>query len=110
MNIIKLWKNRGQIIEGITNSIFKKDDVEEIARERHLICKTNQCGFYDPEGISPKAYYPGQESCGACGCKIAWKIRSLSSDCGLTEIDKQPLWNAIITKEEEDKLKEKIPY
>lgn len=109
-NIIQLWKNKGQIIEGITNSIFKKEDVEEIAEQRHVICKTNSCGQYDPKGTSEKAYFPGEESCGACGCKLAWKLRSLSSSCGLTELNQEPLWTAIISEEEEDKLKEKIPY
>ena len=32
-NIIQIWKSKGQILEGITNSIFKKEDVEEIAEQ-----------------------------------------------------------------------------
>jgi hypothetical protein len=27
-NIIKIWKSKGQILEGVTNSIFKREDVE----------------------------------------------------------------------------------
>lgn len=109
-NVIKIWKNKDQIIEGITNSIFKKEDVEEIAAERLAICRSNKCGFYDPRGESEKAVVKGKESCGACGCLLKYKTHSLSSSCGLTEVGKEPLWKAILTKKEEDKLKEKIPY
>lgn len=109
-SVIKLWKNKGQILEGITNSIFKKEDVEEIANARHLICIANDCGYYDPGGKMESAYFPGEESCGACGCKMKWKLRSLSSNCGLTQVGKTPLWTAVITEEEETKLKEKILY
>lgn len=108
INIIKLWKAKGQIMEGVVNSIFKKEDVEEIAAERLVICRSNVCGFYDPDGSSEKAYYLGEESCGACGCKLDWKVRSLSSSCGLIEAGLEPLWTAIITEDEETKLKEKI--
>lgn len=107
-NIIKIWKNKSQIIEGITNSIFKKEDIEEIATERLTICRTNKCGFYDPEGKSDKAFYPGEESCGCCGCKLAWKTRSLSSACALKDIGKIPLWDGILSEEENIKLKEKL--
>ena len=44
-NVIKLWKVKGQIVEGITNSIFKKEDVEEIAQQRMQICMG--CTLYE---------------------------------------------------------------
>ena len=37
-NIIKIWKSKGQILEGVTNSIFKREDVEQIAKHRMEIC------------------------------------------------------------------------
>ena len=41
-NIFKLWKTKGQILEGITNSIFKREDVEAVAEYRMFVCKN--CG------------------------------------------------------------------
>mgnify|MGYP006907024239 CR=1 FL=1 len=34
MSIIKLWKNKGKIAEGIKNRIFKQEHIEEIYAER----------------------------------------------------------------------------
>jgi len=78
MNIIKIWKSRGQIIEGITNSIFKREDVEEIAKERDK---------------------------GGCGCSLSLKTRSLSSSCPHPNGAK---WSAELTQEEEDTLNKKL--
>ena len=36
--------------------------------------------------------------CNECGCSLAFKTRSLSSDCPLDK------WKAFMTEEEEDKL------
>lgn len=102
-NIIQIWKNKGQILEGITNSIFKKDDVEEIAQHRMQICK--RCALYDVHGDG--CMVPGTSPCcnqnfGGCGCSLEFKTRALSSDCPLNR------WKAILSEEEEDKLKEKL--
>ncbi len=102
-NIIKIWKNKGQILEGITNSIFKKEDVEEIAQQRMQIC--NECELLDVQGDG--CMVPGTAPCcnenkGGCGCSLSLKTRALSSDCPLGK------WEAILTEEEEDKLNEKL--
>jgi len=79
-NIIKLWKSKGQIIEGITNSIFKKEDVEEIAQQRMQICMN--CGLYDVQGVGcfVKGTHPCcNEKLGGCGCSLSLKTRALSS-------------------------------
>jgi hypothetical protein len=98
-NIIKIWKNKGHIYEGIRNSIFKKEDVEDIANERLLICRSNLCGFYDPLGTSEAAVVKGAESCGNCGCKLSYKTRALSSECPIG------LWSSVLTETEESHLK-----
>lgn len=108
INPIYLWQQKGKIAEGIKNSIFKQDHIEQIAEERLAICRSNKCGFYDPKGESENAYFPGQESCGQCGCKLSWLTRSLSSNCSLINEGKEPLWKAVLSKEEEDKLKENL--
>jgi hypothetical protein len=102
-NIIKIWKNKGAILEGITNSIFKKEDVEEIAQHRMQIC--NECDLLDVQGEG--CMVPGTQPCcnenkGGCGCSLSLKTRALSSDCPLGK------WEAILTEEEEDKLNEKL--
>ena len=102
-NIIQLWKSKGQIIEGITNSIFKKEDVEEIAQQRLQICK--QCALYDVHGEG--CMVPGTQPCcnekkGGCGCSLSLKTRALSSECPLLK------WKAELTEEEEDQLNKKL--
>lgn len=104
-NIIQIWKAKGQIIEGITNSIFKREDVEEIAKERLTICI--KCKDYDTTGDG--CYVSGTQPCcsnltGGCGCSIKYAIRSLSKVCP------KNYWGAELTEEEEEKLKEKISY
>lgn len=101
-NIIRIWKARNQILEGITNAIFKKEDVELIATERLVFCRSNVCGYHDPDGISAPAVVKGSESCGSCGCKLAWATRSLSYSCP------QGHWHEVLTETEEATLKEKL--
>jgi hypothetical protein len=87
-----LWKNRSKILEGIKNRIFKKDVVESIAAERNEICK--KCEYYDSKG--DHCYIPGtQPCCAECGCSLALKQRSLSSNCG------EGYWESVLTDEED---------
>ena len=98
MSLISIWKNKGKILEGIKNSIFKKKHVEEIAAERLELCKA--CPHIDTKGTTCDV--PGTAPCcGLCGCTLYLKTRSLSSDCPL-EFNKR--WEAVLTEEEEDKL------
>jgi hypothetical protein len=102
-NIIKIWKSKGQILEGITNSIFKKEDVEEIAQHRMQIC--GECELLDVQGDG--CMVPGTQPCcnekkGGCGCSLSLKTRALSSECPLGK------WKAELSEEEEDKLKQKL--
>ena len=102
-NIIQIWKSKGQILEGITNSIFKKEDVEEIAEQRKAICTSCQLYTEDDGGCM----VPGTTPCcdqrqGGCGCSLKFKTRSLSSECPLGK------WKAEMTQEEEDQLNQKL--
>ena len=95
MSLIKLWKDKGKIFEGIKNSVFKQEHIEEIASIRMDIC--NKCPYLDTEGS--KCYVAGtQPCCGECGCKLSFKIRSLASDCPKGH------WTAITSQEEEDAI------
>lgn len=85
------------------NNIFKKEDVEEIAEYRMGICKF--CDLYteNDEGCMVVGTAPCcNEKLGGCGCSLAFKTRSLSSDCPKGH------WKAILSQEEEDKLNEKL--
>ena len=102
-NIFKIWKHKDQILEGIKNSIFKKEDVETVAEYRMFICKN--CDLFDETGKG--CMVPGTQPCcdetkGGCGCSLSLKTRSLSSECPLKK------WKAELTEYEEDLLNEKL--
>lgn len=102
-NIIRVWKNKGQILEGVTNSIFKKEDVEQIAQQRMQICE--KCELLDVQGDG--CMVGGTAPCcneklGGCGCSLTFKTRSLSSECP------KGYWLAEVTQEEEDVINQKL--
>ena len=102
-NIIKIWKAKGQIIEGITNSVFKKEDVEAIALYRMSICLSCKLYTNDNKGCMVGGTTPCcNKELGGCGCSLGFKTRSLSSDCP------KGYWKAELTQEEEDKLNQKL--
>jgi len=105
-NMIKIWKAKGQILEGVTNSIFKKEHVEQIAAERLQIC--SGCTLYTEQDSG--CMVPGTGPCcnqekGGCGCSLKFKTRSLSSFCPHPD---GPKWEAELTQEEEDKLNQTL--
>ena len=104
----KAWENKGQISEGFYNAYLSQNkEIREEALRRLKICRTNQCGYYNPEGKNEGdmiAVFPGAESCGACGCKLYEACHSLSKTCSLIDKGQEPLWSAILTQEQEDEL------
>lgn len=107
-NLLKVWKAKGQILEGIVNKIFKQDHIEEISAERMSICASNLCGMYDPDGSSERAAVKGQPACGGCGCALELKTRCLSCHCHLKDINQHPLWEAVVSAAEETLLRERM--
>ncbi len=98
-SIIRIWKSKGEIIEGIKNSIFTKEDVEAIAKERMSIC--NGCEHIDNTG--DKCLVSGtQPCCSLCGCKLFFKTRSLASSCPASK------WSSELTEDEAQKLEQKL--
>ena len=98
-NFIGAFRNSSKIIEGIKNRIFKKEHVEAEAALRWAKCKV--CNFLDTEGS--KCLVPGtQPCCGSCGCSLALKTRSLSSECP------QGKWPALMSEDEEDLLNQQL--
>jgi hypothetical protein len=90
-----IWENRKGILEGIKNSVIRDEFVEDIARMRHDICE--KCEYIDLKG-KQCAVKGTKPCCADCGCSLAFKTRSLSSECP------QGKWDAIATEEEEDEL------
>jgi hypothetical protein len=105
-----IWENKWKIIRGAWNTWFPNEYVERIAKKRDKICKTNQCGFYDPEGLGDKCVVPGSDCCAACGCKRNWKIRELSAECGLANIGETPLWTPEMNEKEQEEFERKAGY
>lgn len=101
-------KNRKKIWEGLRNKIWKQEHIEIIAEERLSICRANMCNHYDRYGTSEKAVFKGEESCAACGCRLDLKTRSLSSNCGLEELQMTPLWTALVSEQDADMIKNQI--
>jgi hypothetical protein len=98
-NVIKIWKAKGQILEGIKNNIFKTEHVEEIAKERWTICQG--CPILDMAGDKCLVKGTGP-CCGDCGCSMKIKLRSLGSECPLQK------WDAVLTHEENYLLEKKL--
>lgn len=105
MNKLKeIWNHRKQILEGVGNALFKKAEIEKVAVDRMSICMT--CPLIDEKG--DKCMVPGTAPCcSACGCKLAFKTRSLSSECAHPD---GPKWEAVLDQAEEDKLYQEINY
>lgn len=103
-NIIQIWKAKNQILEGIKNNVFKREDVEQVAKERMNICR--QCNLYtehDSQGcVVPGTYPCCNQRLGGCGCSLKLKTRSLSSACPKDK------WMAELSQEEEDNLNKKL--
>jgi hypothetical protein len=93
----EIWKNRKQILEGITNSVIKNELVEHVSKLRMEICDV--CDAKDKTGV--ECVVPGsQPCCTMCGCSLGFKTRSLSSSCPAKK------WGSIISEKKEDQLDE----
>jgi hypothetical protein len=97
--LLQIWKNKGQIIEGIKNTVFKKEHIEEVFQSRMAECE--ECPELDIKG-SKCAAAGTQPCCGSCGCSLRFKLRSMSSSCPRGN------WDAILTQDEEDLLTNKL--
>ncbi len=107
------WQNKGTIAEGFYNAyVSASPEVKKEAMGRLEICRSNQCGLYNPKGENTetlKAVFPGKESCGGCGCDLYAKCHAMSAHCFLKDIEKPPLWDSVMTHEQEMEIN-KIAY
>ncbi len=90
------------IMEGAWNSIFVKQTVEEIAKQRTAICRgcslnsDYQKRFNNYKSLRPDFH------CTDCGCDLHLKTRALSQHCPKGK------WLAQITQEQEYELNKKL--
>lgn len=96
--ITKIWGARKQILEGAFNLAVKDEFVETVSKQRMDICRT--CKYFDGEcGV------PGTgPCCGACGCSLAVKTRSMSTLCGAIEKNEEPKWLPILSRKQEEEM------
>lgn len=97
----KIWKARKQILEGAFNLVKKDEFVETVAEYRMNICKG--CKYYDGDCAVPGT----GPCCGACGCSLKVKTRSLATICGKIEKKEEPLWFPVLSSQQEDELEAK---
>ena len=95
--------NIKHIIEGITNSVFVREEVEKIAEERYSTCRScpKNSSNKDKEFFNPGPYYSTvrpDEHCSMCACNIHAKVRSLHTDCPIKS------WLSVASKEEAAKI------
>lgn len=105
----KVWENRNQIAEGLYNAyISNSEEIKAEVNRRMEICKSNQCGYWDPEGKGDKIVLKGQPGCNACGCTAPAKQACMSCNCGLEAIGQTPLWTALMTTEQEQEIQKAV--
>jgi hypothetical protein len=89
--------------EGLSNSIFVKEQVEQVAAYRINLCNT--CPYYSPNmKKAGKTFVRLDKFCGLCGCNMYLKTRALSAHCPLGDPDKsiypgESKWGAVIADE-----------
>ena len=99
LNKIKRKKKKYFIIDLTKNNIFKKQHIEAVATDRFQVCIS--CGLFDSKGTDCLA--PGtQPCCSDCGCSLAFKVRSLSSECP------KGYWDAYTSEKEEEIITKQI--
>lgn len=94
------WKH---VLEGWRNHLLPQESlkslIKETSDERLLIC--SKCIFHSSNRIN---YFSIRidRHCTICGCPEKALTKCLSCNCSLEEINEKPLWNAVITSEEEE--------
>ena len=97
--------NVKHILQGIKNSVFVTEKVEEIARERYEVCKKCPAASFNQNNPditpAPGAYYSTvrpDEHCTHCACNLHAKVRSLQTSCPIEK------WKAVATIQQAAKI------
>ena len=104
-----IWENKESIADGFYHAyIHCTPEIEAEAIKRLNLCRKNTCGLHDPNGTSEKAVLKGSESCAGCGCVLKAKTHSMSNHCWLKNIGQTPIWDAVLTEEQDKEMQELI--
>ena len=90
------------ILEGTWNSIFVKERIEEIAKQRDEICRGCSMNSDHAKRFNKYKSFRPDFHCTVCGCDLHLKTRALSQECPLGK------WKAHISQEEEFELTRKL--
>lgn len=96
----KQFKILKAVLEGVGNYIYRKEDIEELSKERFNICKTcplytsrHTNGMFSSYCDSKKQVTEGDKTISGCGCQLELKTRVPNDHCPLDK------WNKVITHE-----------
>lgn len=87
-----------EILDGIKNSVFVKESVENIAAERYNICKS--CPQNSKN--SDNTYLRPDEFCTECECNLYLKVRSMHTKCPMDK------WPSLATEDESELIDKAI--
>lgn len=82
-----------EIAEGIENILFRKKEVEKVAKARMKIC--NSCEYISTKHKTNKLFV----HCTKCMCPLSTKTRSMDTECPLSP----PKWTSVKIKSYESK-------
>jgi hypothetical protein len=78
MELKDIWKNKKEILEGVSNSLKKDKTILEVSKLRQDI--SNSC-----ESLSTDCLPMVSTCCKICGCSIKFKTNSMSSSCPINK-------------------------
>lgn len=89
------------ILEGAWNSIFIKDSIEKVHKERLEICNTCE---YNSEAMKAKGFKTIRIDyhCTLCGCNLDMKTRCMSCECPVKK------WEALMSEVEDTTMMDKL--
>lgn len=93
--------NLKNILEGAKNSIFIKEAIELVAKERLKICENCEWQSENKKLKGYKTIRPDLH-CTECLCNLHWKTRVLSEECPLKK------WEAELTDDEDKEVQKKL--
>lgn len=90
------------ILEGTWNSIFVREEIEQVAKQREEICRGCSMNSDHAKKFNKYKTFRPDFHCTVCGCDLHLKTRALSQHCPLGK------WEAQLTEEEEYELTKKL--
>lgn len=90
------------ILEGVWNSIFIKEEIEKVAKERDEICRGCSMNSDHQKRFSKYKTFRPDFHCTVCGCDLHMKTRALSQECPIGK------WKAQVSQEEEFEINKKL--